>query len=397
LDPARQVVALDATPDGSKWLVIDKFGLMQSIVLNGERINKDFNEVPFTTARVSPDGQYIVWMGLTRNVTEQGFDSTVTSLYLNSTHLGDYVSDYNQLHFSKSGKHWAALLPYANVYQQGERDVVIVDGTVVSKGEGRPHQFSFTADEKSWMYRATTDRIEKLVTPEVARILLQRFQKTINPLVPPVDSVVLRFSNDILLRPGMPESRDYDLGARAVLQLYRTSFKSRDTAHSYVVFHGKAQPMFRWISNIHLDTSGKHVGYLACDPKQDDPKVYRDERNAVVVIDGKIVAGPYHGIDALFMSPSGKHYAFYTSDGEFYLDGKKISGVTKAVNCVWSPDETRAAILGLSERGKFTVIANGKESPDYLRIGSIGWTPDGKNIQYIAHQNDKLLKVVQPY
>lgn len=399
LDAAREVVAIDATPSGSNWLLIDKFGLSQSIILNGKRFDRDFSEIPPITAQLSPNGKYAVWMGLMRNYTYQGFDSTVTSIYRDTVFQGDYVSEYNQLYFSRSGNHWAALLPYANTLQQGDRDLAIMDGKVISKGEGKPSQFSFTSDESSWMYRGSTDRIEKLVTPELARIIKQRF-KIQKAIAPNADSVVLRFSPDIFMRGGIPDPRDYETGRDNTVRLFRTSFDSklRDTTHSYITFHGKTEPMFRWISNVLMDTNGKHVFYLACDPHMDSvQKKNRDERRSVVVMDGKVIAGPYPSIDALFVSPSGKHYAFYTGGGEFYLDNKRVPGVTKVLNCNWSPDESRLAMQALAPNGKVTVLANGHKSADYLKIGRIGWTDDGKNVQYIAVQNSKLLKVTQNY
>ena len=66
VDIGRRIQRFDAAPDGSNWLVVDKFGQMESIIINGERHPREDNTIPATTARVSPNGQYVLWLGLTR-------------------------------------------------------------------------------------------------------------------------------------------------------------------------------------------------------------------------------------------------------------------------------------------------------------------------------------------
>src|SRR5438552_3572894 len=111
LDVARPVVWLDAVPDGSNWLVVDKFGLWQSIIVNGVRYPKEFHEIPFWTARLSPNGKYAVWSGLMHAVNEGGYDSTQTLVFRDSTLIGSYIADYSTLLFSPTGNHWGMLLP----------------------------------------------------------------------------------------------------------------------------------------------------------------------------------------------------------------------------------------------------------------------------------------------
>src|SRR5687768_7958925 len=58
LDIARRIRTFDASPDGANWLVVDKFGPLESIVINGERYPTEYNAIPVLTARVSPNGRY---------------------------------------------------------------------------------------------------------------------------------------------------------------------------------------------------------------------------------------------------------------------------------------------------------------------------------------------------
>src|SRR5947207_11483620 len=72
-DIARPIEHFDALPDGSDWFAVDQFGLLQTMIIRGNRIEKRFNEIPRTTARFSPNGDYVIWMGLERSFDSQGF------------------------------------------------------------------------------------------------------------------------------------------------------------------------------------------------------------------------------------------------------------------------------------------------------------------------------------
>src|SRR6476660_3417733 len=97
LDIGRRIRTFDAAPDGSNWLVVDKFGQWESIVINGERYPTEYHLIPVTTARVSPNGKYSIWIGLQRAFTDDGFNSTLATLFKNSDSINAFTSDYNEL------------------------------------------------------------------------------------------------------------------------------------------------------------------------------------------------------------------------------------------------------------------------------------------------------------
>ena len=148
-----------------------------------------------------------------------------------------------------------------------------------------------------------------------------------------------------------------------------------------------------------MDTAGSTIAYLASDPNEyGKPK--RDDKKGVVVQDGKIIAGPFHSVGKLFMSPSGKRIAYTASNGEYfeiYLDGKSLGKVGEYVDVSWSPDEKRMAYITMDDRAKMTVVANGKHSPAYDRIGRLGWQTKGNGLEYVAIRNISLQKVVQDW
>ena len=60
-------------------------------------------------------------------------------------------------------------------------------------------------------------------------------------------------------------------------------------------------------------------------------------------------------------------------------------------------DEKQFAYLTGDERGKNFIVAGGKRSPSYDRIGRVGWTNGNKSVEYCAVKYDKLVKVDQSF
>jgi hypothetical protein len=404
LDPARTVVHFDATPDGSHWFAVDKFGLRNQIVINGKREDTEFNEIPVATAQLSPDGKTFVWMGLERSYDEQGFNTTTTHLYEHHSNKltleGKYTADYNSLQFFPKFGKWIAILQAANnVNQKGDKDLIIENGKVIAKGEPSPRMFSYDTTGTKWAYRSTDKTKENLITSSGKQLIYERL--TPNPYIPSDDPTVFHFTPDIVMFSAILDGRDYNFGFRNTAELYKTNYKSSavDTTRSYIVFKNKKQPLFKWISNVSMDTAGRTIAYLASDPDE-FTKVKRDDKKGVVVRDGKIIAGPYKGVGRLFMSPSGKRIA-YTAAAvdhyDLYLDGKIVGPVGEFVDVIWSRDEKRLAFVTMDGRGKMSVIANGKRSPLYDRIGRIGWLEKGNGLEYVALRNTSLQKVLQDW
>lgn len=404
-DLARPVKHFDATPTGNNWFAVDEFALRQTMIVRGDRFDKHFNEIPVHTARLSPDGNDIIWMGLDRSFDSKGFNTTTTTVYKSTMQsnipdsIGSYISDYNTLYFSRSGRHWAATLPASNVFQRGLRDVVLIDGLLVGKDNPKPSMFSFDNLEEGWAYRSTDGKDENLVTRNGIQKMYTRTNS--NPYLPSPDPVVYHFSPDIKSIPYQLDSRDYDFGYRFSAEVYKTSYfpSHQDTSHMYIIYGGKRGPNFRWINNIQIDTNGNHVAYFACDTTGERIRI-RDEKIGVVVEDSKIIAGPYDEMGRLFISPSGNNIAWSAKKKgilSIYLNGKKIGDVGEYVDFFWTPDEKKYAYLSSDERGKNFIVAGGKRSPGFDRIGRVGWSSDNKTVEFCAVKYNKLLRINQPF
>lgn len=403
-DAARAIVHFDATPDAKHWFAVDKFAQMQNIIINGKREELEFNEIPVATAQFSPDGKTFVWMGLERSYDAQGFNTTTTHLYEHTNAglklHGKFTADYNSLQFFPKFNKWIATLQAANnVNQQGEKDLIVENGKVIAHGEPSPRMFSYDTSGTKWAYRASEKAKENLISSTGKQFLYER--RTSNPYLPSDDPTVLSFTPDIKMFGSILDGRDYNIGFRNVAELFKTNYKgtSFDTARSYIIFKNKKQPLYKWITNIAMDTAGSTIAYLASDPSEfGKPK--RDDKKGVVVRDGKVIAGPYRSVGKLFLSPSGKRIAYTASQGEhyeLYLDGKSIGKVGEYVDVSWSPDEKRIAYITMDERGKMTVVANGKHSALYDRVGRLGWQTKGNGVEYVALRNTSLQKVVQDW
>ena len=406
LDIARKVKLMDATPNGSHWYMVDAFANWQTIVIDGHLIPQQFHEIAPNATRLSPKGDYILWSGLMRAYTHEGFDSTVVYLYKDTSLIGTYLSDYPAVDFSRTGQHWAAMLPYAYETQKGDRDFVIVDDRIVYKNEVFPHQFSFSHDEQHWAYRATDGLLEKMVTDADTSVLL--YKRPVPQAESTWDPTIWRYTPDVTYNHRMLEGRDYDFEFEHVAKAYRTAYSSlaRDTARTYINYAGGNQGLYRWVSQILIDDSGHHIAYFAADPSTTHHTDSSNEHHAVVVYDGKVVAGPYPGVSNLFLSPSGKHYAYtlqqpcatcgHEGIDKFYLD-KKLAYRTNAVmNCIWSPDESKVALVISGEHEKLFVEVGGKRSPLFEQIGRVGWSADGRHVEFVGISNGKLISVKQP-
>lgn len=405
-DIARPVEHFDATPSGDLWYAVDKFALLRTITINGNHYDRHFNEIQLRTTQIAPSGNYMVWMGLDRSVDGQGFNTTTTSVfkYDKRTHttdsLGNYHSDYNTIAFSPRCDKWAAILPAANVRQGGQRDVVMLDGKIVSESNPSPRKFTFGSDCSSWAYRSTDGREESLVTDKGKQLLYKRSLD--NPSLETNDPVILHLSPDTRTKEFSIEGRDFDIRLRSSAHLYRTSYlaSAKDTTHVYIVFGGKRQFTSRWISDVIIDTAGKHIVYFANDTAKTVGVKNRDERG-LVLRDGKVIAGPYESVVRLYLSPSGEHMAWTAGGSDttvtMYLDGKKIGTVGEYTTLTWSPDEKQIVYSTMTDRGKLYVVANGKRSPSFDMLGQIAFKPDGKSVEFVALKYDKLLHITQPF
>ena len=403
-DAARTVTHFDATPDGKMWFTVDKFGVLENMIVGGNRIQFDFNSIPVATCGLSPDGSYIIWMGLERSVTEDGFNNTTTHLYKSwnvgkdgtrTDLIGKYISDYNQLQFFPKYKKWVALLPAANVKQEGEHDFAIENGNIISKGFPHPKMFSYDSTGTKWAYRSTDEADENLITADGSHLLWKRASK--NPNIATNDPIVMHFTPDIKLFGSIFDGRDYSFGFRNEATLFKTTYftSHSDTARSYLIFNNKKQPLYKWINSIQLDTAGKKIVYFASDPA-DFTAQKKDERNGVVVENGKVIAGPYIVVGRLFLSPSGKNLAWSaakTTTLELYHNGKMIGALGNYLEVQWSPDEKNLAFVTSTERQKYYVVCGGKRSALYDRIGRIAFTADKTALEFVAIKNTKLLKV----
>ena len=397
LDQARVIKSMDATADGAHWYVVDEFAHWQSITIDGHRVARQFHEIPSSGTRLSPNGDYMVWTGQMHAFTTEGFDSTTTYLYHDTSLVDRYLSEYPSIEFSRSGERWAALLPYANEMQKGDRDFVVVDGLLRRKNYVLPHQFSFSHDEQHWAYRSTDGLNERFITDQSdTAITLYRRPPTTNTVW---DPTIWRYTPDVSYYHKQLEGRDYDFDFEHVAKVYHTAYSSlaADTARFYVNYKEKNQGMHRWISDVLIDDSGKHIVYFAADPAIKVRTPTTHERSAVVVYDGKIIGGPFPGSSRLFLSPSGEHvaYSLDVPSAKFFLDKKVFAHTSAILDAVWSGDEKKLAFVALGEHGKTFVVANGKRSPLFEEIGRIAFTKDGRAIQFVGIQNGRVIHVMQ--
>jgi hypothetical protein len=396
LDEARSVKQMDATPDGSRWYVVDEFAHWQYITIDGRPFPTRYHDIAGAGTRLSPNADHIIWTGLMHAYTTHGFDSTMASLYEDTSLLVQNVSDYPDLEFSKSGKHWAALLPSAFNAQTGDRDLIIVDGCIVHKDEPLPHQFSFSHDEQHWAYRSTNILNENLVTDR-SDSAVTLYQWPFPSATSTYDATIWRYTPDVDWNHKKLEGRDYDFNFANVAKVNKTAYSSLsgDTSRMYVNFKGHNQGLYRWAAQFLMDDSGHHLAYFACDPAVTHKN--QDERRAVVVYDGNVFAGPFPGVILLFMSPSGKHiaYSLNLESTKFYLDKTLLAKTSRVVDAVWSPDESQLAFISGGAHSKYFVVVNGKRSPQFEQIGHLGWSADGKHVEFTGVSNGRVIHVKQ--
>jgi hypothetical protein len=213
------------------------------------------------------------------------------------------------------------------------------------------------------------------------------------------DATIWRYTPDVEWDQRRPEGRDYDFYFTHVARQNKTAYStlSADSSRMYVNFDGHNQGLYRWVAQVLIDDSGKHIAYFACDPKI--TAAGKDERNAVLIYDGKVFAGPFPAVSHLFLSPSGKHvaYSLTVAGAKFFVD-RKIEAKTGAIlDAEWSPDETHIAFVAAGNHGKVFVVGNGKRSPLFEQIGHVGWTPDGKTILFTAISNGRVVTVRQSF
>lgn len=395
LDAARRIRHFDAAPDGSNWLMVDAFGPWESIVLNGERFAKEYHTIPASTAKVSPNGKYLLWMGLSRAFTDDGFNATLTTLYKNTDSITAYTSDYNDVAFSVNGKDWAALFPYANEKQAEDRNAVVMNGKELSKNGGVPKQFTFGPN--GWAYRATDGLKEYLVTQSGQTLLRERKSGGFGSQQP-MDSVVWHYAPYKRISDAVVEAIDFN-NPGVVAQLHRTSYRAKDqkNALSYISYKDKMYMPSRWVTNVLLDTAGKNVAYFACDPSLNNSFSNRDERIGIVVLNGEKYDGPMRSLERMFLSPSGKNIAYSASgdSSRMILNKKVIGPVGQLVQALWSLDEKTFSYATMNNRGLVQVVVNGKISEPYELIGRMGWTKDSKFVEYLAVRHGKVIKVKQ--
>jgi hypothetical protein len=398
LDAARSIRLFDATPNASHWLVISDFANWQRITIDGRPIEKDFHEISTDATRISPNGSYVIWTGLLRAFTRDGFDSTTAFVYHGDSLVAHYVADYPMLQFSRTGARYAVLLPYAYQKQKGDRDLVIVDDSTAVRNEVYPHQFAFSHDETQWGVRSSDGETERLITSEGKSFVLYKHKS--DPNGTQWDPTIWRYTPDVKDFAGGLPGRDFDMHFTGVARQYRTAYSSlsKDTARTWIQFGGKRHDLYRWINNVVIDTAGRHIAYFACDPSVTHSGEAQNEHKSDVVYDGKIVAGPYPELSRLFLSPSGKHIAYTLgkNEAEFYLDTKLQSHTSQVVRCVWSPDEKKIAYVAVGEHDKYFVVVNGKRSPLCEFIGRVAWDPKGRFVEFAGVTNARVTHFRMP-
>ncbi len=394
LDISRRIRMFDASPDGSNWLAVDKFGQWESITINGERYPTEYHSIPVLTSRVSPNGKYIIWVGLQRAFTDDGFNATLATLFRGTDSITVYTSDYNELFFSRNGESWAATFPYANAKQSEDRNAVVLNGETIGKNGAAPKDFVFGPD--GWSYR-TADEEKEYLTTAKGTTVLRTLPKAVGS-IGRSDSIVWQYAPHQRMNDAELNAVDFEITG-AVAKKHRTSYRPQDqkNALAFISHQNRGQMPSRWITNVMLDTSGENMAYFACDPTLNNKYTDRDERAGIVVYNGKKYDGPYTSLERLFLSKSGKNIAYTVSgDTSAMMLNKKIIGpVGQISQALWSDDEKQFAYVTSNNKNKIQVVAGGKVSKAYEHVGKIAWTKDGKFVDYVAVSNGKVLKVRQ--
>jgi hypothetical protein len=227
-------------------------------------------------------------------------------------------------------------------------------------------------------------------------------RKVKNQMLPSPDPVIFHYTPDLKNSSGMLESRDYDFDFPHEAQVFKTSYflDRQDTNHQYVIFNGKREPNFRWVSQIQIDTGGSHIAYFACDTLGDFYHAVKNEKHGVLVEDGEIIGGAYDETGRVFISPTGKNLALTASkkgEASIFYNGKKIGSVGNYIDVTWSPDEKKFVYITTDEKGRPFVVTGGKRSEVFDRIGRIAFSPDDKSIEYCAIKYNKLLHIKQSF
>jgi hypothetical protein len=400
-DVGRPVVLLDAVPDGSLWFAVDVFGVNKTITINGIHNETRYGEISALSTRLSPNGKYLIWMGMAHSFDAQSFNTTRTTIFRHdagakaSDSLLNVESDNNTLFFSRNGDHWAAVMPSSNVKQPEPRDIAVLDGKVVASGYPNPKMFTLSDDASRWAYRSRDGRDENIIASNGKHLLYQR--ASADPFIVKNEPQVLRFSPDVHLYEYTLDGRDFDFDLNHVAMLYKTSYinTKHDCVLQYVVYNGKRQLYARWIKDIQISPDGNHIIYFAADTAHGSLST-----NAVVVADGAIVAGPFSGAQRLFLSPKGDHTAWSVRENNsiyLYIDGKKIRRVGEYLNVTWSSDEKTIAYSTSDDHEKVYVVTAGKRSVSYDRIGRVAIASDNRSVEYLGLKYDKLVHVIQRF
>ncbi|HYM20807.1 MAG TPA: hypothetical protein VEW28_07380 [Candidatus Kapabacteria bacterium] len=400
-DLARTIKLFDATPTGNLWFAADEFGLVKTIVINGVRNDNRFSDISSFSTRISPNGKYLIWMGLVHTYDENSFNTTTTIVFrhnagkASSDSVGAFESDNPKVFFSSTGDHWAALLPASNALQTGLRDIALLDGNVASSGFPHPSMFTFFRHDSSWAYRSSDGRDENIITASGKQLLYKRSSD--DPFIASDEPTVYRFSPDIHFDEYTLDGRDFDAGLAHTASLYKTTYLSSeaDSAKQYLVFDQKRQLVSRWIKDIQITHTGDHISYFAADTAK-----HAVGTHALVVHDGSVVGGPYDAGWRLFMSPSGKHLAWTAATGgiiNLYVDGALIGTVGEYFQIEWSRDENHYAYATNDDRDKIFVVAGKKRSASFDSIGRLAIAADGSSVQYCAIKYDALLHIQQRF
>ncbi len=78
------------------------------------------------------------------------------------------------------------------------------------------------------------------------------------------------------------------------------------------------------------------------------------------------------------------------------LDKKEITKTSGVTDACWSPDESKIAFVAAGTHGKLFVVVNGKRSALFENIGRIGWTPNGRAVEFVGVRNGQVIHVTQP-
>lgn len=257
----------------------------------------------------------------------------------------------NEPIFSPDGKH------FAYIAHKGQKHVLVMDG-VEGKEYESSGQFVFSSDSQHWWYFPRNRWAWYMVADGKE-----------SPAYDDISGIVF--------------SANKEVGAFAA-----TNFVAGKNMKKILTTNGIEGPSFDDLDRPILSNDGQRLAYRA----------FSNDR-WIIVLDGK--EHPEFGDSPrVIFSPDGKRMAYIKpQDGKFWavVDGNVDTAFDNVRDVIFSPDGSGVAYVLNKNKGKYSVVFNGKEGMDYDQGGGNQppiFSPDGKHLAFVGQKDGKYVMVV---